>query len=149
MDEKRSFLDRVHTLEAEMKKNEKHHEASDCAVDELKSRLADAEKRANSSEMKLRAFLGNYSLLIQFGSLFLCILKKCTCVKISDERKSATVAETSSTHHDSMYQKMRAMQEELERKTKLLAEAKEALTQAKSLSSAQTTKQPKAVTIKN
>lgn len=58
MEEKRTLLDRVQSLEKETEKFQRLFMEKSSVVDSYESRLLDAEKRVKSSEMKLKALLG-------------------------------------------------------------------------------------------
>lgn len=58
MEEKRSLLDKVQSLEHETEKYQRLYMEKCSVVDSAESRLQEAEKRVKSSEMKLKTFLG-------------------------------------------------------------------------------------------
>lgn len=71
MDEKRSLLDRVQSLEQETDKYQRLYMEKCSVVDSFDNRLQDAENRAKSAEMKLRALLGkiHYNILSEQWSM--------------------------------------------------------------------------------
>ena len=60
MAEKKTLLDQLAMLEEEKKKLQKMYIEASSNLESVQIRLQDAERRAKSSEMKLRTFLGTY-----------------------------------------------------------------------------------------
>jgi len=105
MNEKRSLLDEVQNLQEEKTKYHRLYVEASSRVEALDLRFTDADKRAKSAEMKLKSFLGE-----------------------SDSFKDQNTEKASG--HATMVQRLRSMQEELERKNLLLSEAQVALKHA-------------------
>ncbi|ODN05415.1 hypothetical protein Ocin01_01256, partial [Orchesella cincta] len=108
MDEKRTLLDRVQSLEQETEKFQRMYMEKCTVVDSYENRLQDAEKRAKSTEMKLKAFLDD---------------RKTT----SPHREAAGSSSSTCHNFDALTFKVQKMEEELLHKSKILTTAKQAL----------------------
>jgi predicted nucleic acid-binding Zn-ribbon protein len=69
LEEKKELLDKVHSLEHETEKLKKHLLEAGSKIETIQARLTDAEKRAQSAEMKLRTFLGKTAEQIASGRI--------------------------------------------------------------------------------
>jgi len=113
IDEKRGLLDRVHSLEQETEKYQRLYMEKCSVVDSFDSRLMDAEKRAKSSEMKLRAFLDDR--------------KQPTTSSQPMQQSQVQGSSATCSGYNILTRKVQKLEEDILQKTKVLQTAKQTL----------------------